>query len=210
MESTHRKHLRRRRASNKERYPSVLDAPRRSRHACCRLWVPLGEEHGEPPQTPAAGSGGDGAGGTAGDQHWPARRQGPRRAGARGPGHRPGVPRPGVLPGSCRHSFSASACYSSCSASSGPQANDTSAALKVVNHGVSKSAMDDALEAASEFFDMPAERKAAFACADIRSPVRYDTSSKDGISKARSFLKHYANPLDHWVDSWPTQPATYR
>uniref|UniRef100_N1QWW3 Non-haem dioxygenase N-terminal domain-containing protein n=1 Tax=Aegilops tauschii TaxID=37682 RepID=N1QWW3_AEGTA len=82
--------------------------------------------------------------------------------------------------------------------------------FQVVNHGVSKSAMDDALEAASEFFDMPAERKAAFACADIRSPVRYDTSSKDGISKARSFLKHYANPLDHWVDSWPTQPATYR
>ncbi|KAF7019373.1 hypothetical protein CFC21_032550 [Triticum aestivum] len=82
--------------------------------------------------------------------------------------------------------------------------------FQVVNHGVSKSAMDGALEAASEFFDMPAERKAAFACADIRSPVRYDTSSKDGISKARSFLKHYANPLDHWVDSWPTQPATYR
>ncbi|KAM3371420.1 hypothetical protein ACQJBY_018684 [Aegilops geniculata] len=82
--------------------------------------------------------------------------------------------------------------------------------FQVVNHGVSKSAMDGALEAASEFFDMPAERKAAFACDDIRSPVRYDTSSKDGISKARSFLKHYANPLDHWVDSWPTQPASYR
>lgn len=82
--------------------------------------------------------------------------------------------------------------------------------LKVTNHGVTKSVMNGALEAASEFFDMPTERKEVLASDDIRSPIRYDTSSRDGISKARSFLKHYANPLEDWINFWPIQPATYR
>uniref|UniRef100_A0ACD5WMX0 Uncharacterized protein n=1 Tax=Avena sativa TaxID=4498 RepID=A0ACD5WMX0_AVESA len=82
--------------------------------------------------------------------------------------------------------------------------------LQVVNHGVSKSAMSGALEAAWEFFDMPSEHKEVFASDDIRGPIRYDTSARDGISKSRSFLKHYANPLQDWINFWPTQPPTYR
>jgi isopenicillin N synthase-like dioxygenase len=82
--------------------------------------------------------------------------------------------------------------------------------LKVINHGVSKIVMDGALEAASEFFDMSTGYKEVHASDDIRSPVRYDTTSRDGISKSRSFLKHYANPLDDWINLWPMQPATYR
>ncbi|CAM0902311.1 unnamed protein product [Alopecurus aequalis] len=82
--------------------------------------------------------------------------------------------------------------------------------FQVVNHGVSRSVMTGALEAASEFFDMSAERKEVFASDDIRSPIRYDTSAQDGISKSRAFLKHYANPLEEWINFWPMQPATYR
>jgi hypothetical protein len=70
--------------------------------------------------------------------------------------------------------------------------------------------MNGALEAASEFFQLSTERKEEFASDDIRQPIRYDTSSRDGISMSRSFLKHYANPLDDWIKFWPTQPPTYR
>ncbi|OEL24313.1 Protein DMR6-LIKE OXYGENASE 2 [Dichanthelium oligosanthes] len=82
--------------------------------------------------------------------------------------------------------------------------------FQVVNHGVSKSIMKGALEAASEFFNLSPEHKEIFASTDIRRPIRYDTSSRDGISKARSFLKHYANPLENWVQYWPVHPPTYR
>ncbi|CAO2036941.1 unnamed protein product [Urochloa humidicola] len=82
--------------------------------------------------------------------------------------------------------------------------------FQVVNHGVSKSVMKGALEAASEFFELSPEYKESFASTDIRRPIRYDTSSRDGISKARSFLKHYANPLEDWVQYWPMYPPSYR
>ncbi|TYI72316.1 hypothetical protein E1A91_D07G052900v1 [Gossypium mustelinum] len=45
------------------------------------------------------------------------------------------------------------------------------------------------------------------------NPVRYGTSLKDGADKVqfwRVFLKHYAHPLDAWIDSWPHNPPQYR
>jgi isopenicillin N synthase-like dioxygenase len=82
--------------------------------------------------------------------------------------------------------------------------------FQVINHGISKPVVRGALEAASEFFELSTEHKEVFASTDIRRPVRYDTTSRDGISRARSFLKHYANPLEDWVPFWPTHPPTYR
>ncbi|KAL6651849.1 hypothetical protein ACP70R_010774 [Stipagrostis hirtigluma subsp. patula] len=82
--------------------------------------------------------------------------------------------------------------------------------FQVINHGVSESVMKGALEAASEFFELSTEHKEEFASNDIRQPIRYDTSSRDGISLARSFLKLYANPLDDWIQFWPAHPPTYR
>ncbi|TVU21824.1 hypothetical protein EJB05_31491, partial [Eragrostis curvula] len=61
--------------------------------------------------------------------------------------------------------------------------------FQVINHGISQSVMDGALEAASEFFKLPSETKEEFASDDLRQPVRYDTSSKDSISVSRAFLK---------------------
>lgn len=81
---------------------------------------------------------------------------------------------------------------------------------QVINHGVSKSVMKGALEAATEFFELSTEHKEKFASDDIRQPIRYDTSSRDGISLARSFLKHYSNPLEDWIHCWPANPPTYR
>jgi len=70
--------------------------------------------------------------------------------------------------------------------------------------------MKEALEVALEFFALPKEHKEKFASPDIQQPIRYDTSSRDGISVARSFLKHYANPLEDWVQFWPVDPPAYR
>nr|AEV41047.1 putative flavonol synthase/flavanone 3-hydroxylase [Oryza minuta] len=82
--------------------------------------------------------------------------------------------------------------------------------FQVTNHGISQSVMDGAIEAASEFFKLPNEIKKEYASDDIRQPVRYDTSSKDGISMSRAFLKHYAHPLCDWLQYWPQQPPIYR
>ncbi|KAJ1273367.1 hypothetical protein BS78_06G274500 [Paspalum vaginatum] len=82
--------------------------------------------------------------------------------------------------------------------------------FQVINHGISQSVMDCAVKAASDFFQLPSEIKEEFASEDFRQPVRYDTSSKDGISMSRAFLKHYAHPLSDWIQYWPQQPPIYR
>ncbi|XP_020159574.1 flavanone 3-dioxygenase 3 isoform X1 [Aegilops tauschii subsp. strangulata] len=82
--------------------------------------------------------------------------------------------------------------------------------FQVINHGISQSVMDRAVEAASEFFKLPSETKQEFASDDIRRPVRYGTSSKDGTRPSRTFLKHYAHPLSEWMKYWPEKPPTYR
>ncbi|KAG8043849.1 hypothetical protein GUJ93_ZPchr0458g22864 [Zizania palustris] len=82
--------------------------------------------------------------------------------------------------------------------------------FQVINHGISQSVMDDAIEAATDFFNLPSETKEEYASDDLQQPVRYDTSSKDGISMSRAFLKHYAHPLCDWLQYWPQQPPIYR
>ncbi|EES11613.1 protein DOWNY MILDEW RESISTANCE 6 [Sorghum bicolor] len=82
--------------------------------------------------------------------------------------------------------------------------------FQVINHGISQSVMDCAVEAASDFFKLSSEAKEEFASEDLRQPVRYDTSSKDSISMSRAFLKHYAHPLSDWIQYWPEKPTIYR
>ncbi|KAJ3690560.1 hypothetical protein LUZ61_019724 [Rhynchospora tenuis] len=81
--------------------------------------------------------------------------------------------------------------------------------FQVINHGIRKSVMKGALEAASEFFESSPKSKAKFISSDITRPVRYDCSN-DGLSKSRSLLKHYAHPLDEWIHFWPQEPPSYR
>ncbi|KAK8680189.1 hypothetical protein V6N13_109141 [Hibiscus sabdariffa] len=85
--------------------------------------------------------------------------------------------------------------------------------FQVVNHGICQSVLDEALSAASGFFDLPAREKLKFKSSDVYKPVRYATSLKDGVDKVqfwRVFLKHYAHPLEAWIDSWPGNPPRYR
>ncbi|KAK8586573.1 hypothetical protein V6N13_010162 [Hibiscus sabdariffa] len=85
--------------------------------------------------------------------------------------------------------------------------------FQVVNHGICQSVLDEALSVASGFFDLPARGKLKFKSSDVYKPVRYATSLKDGVDKVqfwRVFLKHYAHPLEAWIDSWPDNPPRYR
>ncbi|XP_022984408.1 LOW QUALITY PROTEIN: flavanone 3-dioxygenase 3 [Cucurbita maxima] len=85
--------------------------------------------------------------------------------------------------------------------------------LQIINHGISKTVMEEALSQAREFFNLPLKEKMKYKSDDVSKAVRYGTSLKDGVDKIkfwRVFLKHYAHPLEDWVDSWPTNPHTYR
>jgi len=66
---------------------------------------------------------------------------------------------------------------------------------------------------ASDFFKLPTEEKVKFMSNDVKKPVRYGTSLKDGDDKFqlwRVFLKHYAHPLSDWIHLWPKNPPLYR
>ncbi|OMO94804.1 Oxoglutarate/iron-dependent dioxygenase [Corchorus capsularis] len=85
--------------------------------------------------------------------------------------------------------------------------------FQVVNHGICQSILDEALSVASGFFNLPTEEKMKLSSNDVYKPVRYGTSLKDGVDEVqfwRVFLKHYAYPLDAWIDSWPENPLDYR
>ncbi|KAK9678843.1 hypothetical protein RND81_11G236400 [Saponaria officinalis] len=85
--------------------------------------------------------------------------------------------------------------------------------FQVINHGIEQSILERALAAADEFFQLPADEKMKFMSADVHKSVRYATSLRDGIDKIqywRVFLKHYANPLEDWIQKWPKSPPNYR
>ncbi|XWS60148.1 hypothetical protein CRYUN_Cryun07bG0009700 [Craigia yunnanensis] len=85
--------------------------------------------------------------------------------------------------------------------------------FQVVNHGICQSILDEALSMAFGFFNLPTQEKVNLKSNDVYKPVRYGTSLKDGVDKVqfwRVFLKHYAHPLDAWIDSWPDNPPDYR
>ncbi|XP_056158728.1 flavanone 3-dioxygenase 3-like [Syzygium oleosum] len=85
--------------------------------------------------------------------------------------------------------------------------------FQIVNHGICQTVMDEALHAASSFFDLPTQEKMKYMSNDVHKPVRYATSLKDGIDKTqfwRVFLKHYAHPLERWMGQWPENPPHYR
>ncbi|XP_006347975.1 putative inactive flavonol synthase 2 [Solanum tuberosum] len=85
--------------------------------------------------------------------------------------------------------------------------------FQVVNHGIPLSVMDNAIHAASEFFDLPTQDKRHLLTSNVCDPVRYGTSLnhvKDKVHFWRDFLKHYANPTSTWIDLWPSNPKCYK
>ncbi|XP_040992616.1 flavanone 3-dioxygenase 3-like [Juglans microcarpa x Juglans regia] len=85
--------------------------------------------------------------------------------------------------------------------------------FQVINHGIPPSVMKDALDAATEFFNLPLEEKMLHASANVHEPVRYGTSlshDRDEIHFWRDFIKHYSHPISNWIHLWPSNPPSYR
>ncbi|KAL7120952.1 hypothetical protein ACP275_02G153800 [Erythranthe tilingii] len=85
--------------------------------------------------------------------------------------------------------------------------------FQVINHGIPVSLTKDALDVAKEFFDLPNETKMRLASDDVCKPVRYGTSLnhvKDKVQYWRDVIKHYSHPISTWIDSWPSDPPTYK
>nr|XP_043614348.1 flavanone 3-dioxygenase 3-like [Erigeron canadensis] len=85
--------------------------------------------------------------------------------------------------------------------------------FQIINHGISQKVLDDALGTAFGFFNLPTTEKTRYMSNDVHKPVRYGTSLKDGVDKTqfwRIFLKHYAHPLNDWIQQWPDKPSDYR
>lgn len=83
----------------------------------------------------------------------------------------------------------------------------------MINHGIPVSVINEALEVAEEFFDMPNERKMPLASTDASKPVRYGTSLNvvnDKVKYWRDFIKHYSNPISTWIEFWPSDPPSYK
>ncbi|RDX71367.1 Flavanone 3-dioxygenase 3, partial [Mucuna pruriens] len=85
--------------------------------------------------------------------------------------------------------------------------------FQVINHGIVQSVMDEALEVATEFFNLPNDEKMRLFSEDVHKPVRYGTSlnqAKDEVYCWRDFIKHYSHPISDWIHMWPSNPSNYR
>uniref|UniRef100_A0A0D3BPY0 Fe2OG dioxygenase domain-containing protein n=1 Tax=Brassica oleracea var. oleracea TaxID=109376 RepID=A0A0D3BPY0_BRAOL len=85
--------------------------------------------------------------------------------------------------------------------------------FQVINHGIPSSVVKDALDAATQFFDLPVEEKMLLVSSNVHQPVRYGTSinhSTDKVHYWRDFIKHYSHPLSKWIEMWPSNPPCYK
>eukprot|EP01018_Ginkgo_biloba_P039475 Gb_17397 [translate_table: standard] len=87
-----------------------------------------------------------------------------------------------------------------------------SSGIPVVNHGIDSSVMLRMMEAARDFFALPAEEKMIYWEEGPSSTVRYGSSfnvKEDKILNRRDFLRFSCHPLDDVVSLWPTKPQTF-
>lgn len=85
--------------------------------------------------------------------------------------------------------------------------------FQVINHGIPLSIMKDALDAATEFFNLPIEEKMLLVSDNVHEPVRYGTSvnhTRDKVYYWRDFIKHYSHPIAKWIHLWPSNPPNYK
>lgn len=85
----------------------------------------------------------------------------------------------------------------------------------MINHGVPEELMDDTMSLFKEFFDMPAEDKAAYYSEDMSKSFRLYTSGmnylKDQVNSWKDSVIHQScHPLDDNIQSWPEKPRRYR
>lgn len=85
---------------------------------------------------------------------------------------------------------------------------------QVKNHGISEKILSNVMGTAREFFHLPEEEKMQLhSPGDFTSPVRFAPGIKDDdqiIVVSRESLKFLSDPLENYVNLWPTNPSSFR
>ncbi|KAL0347859.1 UNVERIFIED_CONTAM: protein DOWNY MILDEW RESISTANCE 6 [Sesamum calycinum] len=85
--------------------------------------------------------------------------------------------------------------------------------FQVINHGVSKEAMDKILGVGHEFFGLPVEEKMKLYSDDPSRTTRLSTSfnvRKETVNNWRDYLRLHCYPLDKYVPEWPSTPSSFK
>ncbi|XP_057519998.1 protein DOWNY MILDEW RESISTANCE 6-like [Amaranthus tricolor] len=85
--------------------------------------------------------------------------------------------------------------------------------FQVINHGVEKDIMDEAMKVFMEFFELPYEEKSHLYSEESNVKCRLYTSSynyaNEDIHYWRDCLKHTCTPLKDCIHYWPQKPSRY-
>ncbi|KAK4415993.1 protein DOWNY MILDEW RESISTANCE 6 [Sesamum alatum] len=85
--------------------------------------------------------------------------------------------------------------------------------FQVINHGVSKEAMEKILGVAHEFFGLPVKEKMKLYSDDPSRTMRLSTSfnvKKETVNNWRDYLRLHCYPLDKYVPEWPSTPSSFK
>lgn len=85
--------------------------------------------------------------------------------------------------------------------------------FQVINHGVSKEAVDSIVSVAHEFFSLPVEEKMKLYSDDPSKTMRLSTSfnvKKETVHNWRDYLRLHCYPLDKYVPEWPSNPSSFK
>ncbi|XP_021770459.1 hyoscyamine 6-dioxygenase-like [Chenopodium quinoa] len=87
--------------------------------------------------------------------------------------------------------------------------------FQVINHGVSKDLIDEALKVFKEVFELPPEEKSKINMEeDLNQFCRIYSSSYNFNTEKfhywRDVLKHHCSPLEECIKFWPQNPENYR
>ncbi|GAB4826100.1 Protein DOWNY MILDEW RESISTANCE 6 [Ancistrocladus abbreviatus] len=85
--------------------------------------------------------------------------------------------------------------------------------FQVVNHGVSKEAVEEMLRVAEDFFKLPVEEKLKLYSDDPSKTIRLSTSfnvKKEEVHNWRDYLRLHCWPLEQYVPEWPSNPPAFK
>ncbi|XXG66957.1 hypothetical protein AAC387_Pa06g0410 [Persea americana] len=87
--------------------------------------------------------------------------------------------------------------------------------FQVTNHGISTESIQKVFTVTKEFFQLPVEEKMRYYSNDPSKKVRLSTSryfnvENEKVHNWRDFLRFYSNPLEEFVNDWPTNPQSFK
>lgn len=84
---------------------------------------------------------------------------------------------------------------------------------QVINHGISKEAVERMLNMAHDFFGLPLEEKLKLYSDDPSKTMRLSTSfnvNKEKVHNWRDYLRLHCYPLHKYVPEWPSNPPSFK